>query len=443
MYDARQISRRANGQFKPTRQRFMSFSEYIRTREQTSHGLPKAYNILRRQPKLPNAKLSGEAEAMLNIKCTLFERETRLNERRRDWNFGIYHAKPQFDECVPKEIGDRITSVLVDPIRGLSERDVFPMLNGQTGEKLMEIPTPNALRLNRSKFRALIAENLDIQYGKRLKNIDCPKDSSSVTAQFEDGFTVTGNLLIGADGANSRVREFLLGPEKAALQPMALFGCGALERLPADIAQKIRDINDLYFVTYHPEGPCAFMAIHDVPDQSEPDSWQWMFSLTWPDKDSPTPAGPETIRKNWLHWSEKLAEPYRSAYLAIAPHATIWCDRLAEWRTEPWDNRNGRVTMAGDAAHPMTYHRGQGLNNAILDAAFLCRSLQKHVQDKVSLTVVLAEYEKEMQERGRAAVISSGENSLMVHDWEQLKQSPVFNIGLKALPKPGEGVRSE
>ncbi|KAL8800986.1 MAG: hypothetical protein Q9182_004778 [Xanthomendoza sp. 2 TL-2023] len=380
---------------------------------------------------------------LLNIKCTLFERETRLNERRRDWNFGIYHAKPQFDECVPKDISDRITSVLVDPIRGLSERDVFPMLNGQTGEMLMELPTPNALRLNRSKFRALIAENLDIQYGKRLEDIDCPKDSSFVTAQFEDGTTVTGSLLIGADGANSGVRSFLLGPEKAALQPMALFGCGALERLPADIARRIRDINDLYFVTYHPEGPCAFMAIHEVLDTSKPESWQWMFSLTWPDKDSPTPAEPETIRKNWVYWSEKLAEPYRSAYLAIAPHATIWCDRLAEWRTKPWDNRNGRVTMAGDAAHPMTYHRGQGLNNAILDAAFLCRSLQKHVRDKVSLTVVLAEYEKEMQERGRAAVISSGENSLMVHDWEQLKQSPVFSIGLKALPKPGEGIRSE
>lgn len=80
-----------------------------------------------------------------------------------------------------------------------------------------------------------------------------------------------------------------------------------------------------------------------------------MFSLTWPDKDSPAPSGPEAIRKNWVSWAEKLAEPFRSAYMAIAADATIWCDRLAEWRTEPWDNRNGRVTLAGDAAHPMTY----------------------------------------------------------------------------------------
>lgn len=98
------------------------------------------------------------------------------------------------------------------------------------------------------------------QYGKRLRDIQCPSGTDTVIVHFEDNTTVTGNLLIGADGANSRVREFLLGREKAALQPLAVFGCGTVERLSADISRKIRDINDLYFVAYHPEGPCAFMA---------------------------------------------------------------------------------------------------------------------------------------------------------------------------------------
>ncbi|KAI4289356.1 MAG: hypothetical protein L6R35_001383 [Caloplaca aegaea] len=291
-------------------------------------------------------------------------------------------------------ISSKLTSALSDPFRGLSEHDVFPMFNAQTGELLMEMPTPNALRLNRSRFRALIAEGLDIQvfilvflatclqlifsypkYSKRLSSIACPDDSSSVTARFEDGTAVTGNLLI----------------------------------------------------------------VHDVPDASKPETWKWMYSLTWPDKDSPTPAGPEAIRQNWLSRAEKLAEPYRSAYLAIAPTAKIWCDRLAQWPTERWDNRNGRVTLVGDAAHPMTYRknvdRGQGLNNGILDAAYICRALNTHCQDGKPITEALAVYEKEVQERGRAAVVESGRNSVMVHDWEQLKQSPVFTIGLKALQK--------
>ncbi|CAF9902785.1 MAG: hypothetical protein HETSPECPRED_000005 [Heterodermia speciosa] len=371
----------------------------------------------------------------LNIRCTLFERENYLNERRRDWNFGITHALPQFQECLPDNISSRLTSVLVDPIRGLSGNDTLPMLNAESGELLMTVPTPNVFRLQRSKFRALIAEGIDIQYGKRLSNIRCEDESTQVSAQFEDGTEVTGDLLIGADGANSKVREFLFGPDEAALQPMALIGCGAVERLPAKISRQIRDVNDLYFVSYHPAGVCAFMALHDVPDASKPETWKWMFSLTWPDRSGSVPRDPKQMQQKWTEWAEKLAEPFRSAYLAIAPNATFWCDRLAEWRTKPWDNRNGRVTLAGDAAHPMTYHRGQGLNNGILDAAFLCRALSEHERGEKDIAEVLAMYEEEMQERGRAAVISSGENSLMVHDWKQLKKSPVFTMGLKALEK--------
>ena len=160
-----------------------------------------------------------------------------------------------------------------------------------------------------------------------------------------------------------------------------------------------------------------------------------MISLTWSDNGSYDPQGPEAVRREYIHRAEKLAEPFRSAYLNIAANGTIWCDRLNEWRTIPWNNRNARVTLAGDAAHPMTYHRGQGLNNAIHDAAYLCDALHEHCHKGRPLGEAITSYEKEMQERGRAAVISSGENSLMVHNWEQLKNSAIFTMGVKPLEK--------
>jgi len=86
-----------------------------------------------------------------------------------------------------------------------------------------------------------------------------------------------------------------------------------------------------------------------------------MLNLTWKTNVAghEMPVRIEAIRLGWVYWAEKIAEPFRSAYLAVAsdPSVTFWCDRLAEWRTEPWDNRNGRVTLAGDAAHPMTYRK--------------------------------------------------------------------------------------
>ena len=50
-----------------------------------------------------------------------------------------------------------------------------------------------------------------------------------------------------------------------------------------------------------------------------------------------------------------LAEPFKSFWQAIPDDAPAWHGRLSDWPTEPWDNRNGTVTLAGDAAHPMTF----------------------------------------------------------------------------------------
>jgi 2-polyprenyl-6-methoxyphenol hydroxylase-like FAD-dependent oxidoreductase len=80
-----------------------------------------------------------------------------------------------------------------------------------------------------------------------------------VTAHFENGTAVTGSLIVGAEGANSKVREYLLGPENAALQTLPL-GIGTVASLPAEISRKVRGVNDLYSVSYHPEGICTFVS---------------------------------------------------------------------------------------------------------------------------------------------------------------------------------------
>lgn len=80
----------------------------------------------------------------------------------------------------------------------------------------------------------------------------------------------------------------------------------------------------------------------------------------------------------------------------------------------------------------MTTDRGQGLNNAILDAASLSREIAK-LQDKSpgALRPALEAYEREVLVRGREVVESSNLNSVSIHNWGDLQNSPLFKMGLK------------
>ena len=49
------------------------------------------------------------------------------------------------------------------------------------------------------------------------------------------------------------------------------------------------------------------------------------------------------------------AEPYKSAIEWVPEHTPVLKDQLKIWKTIPWGSRGGRVTLAGDAAHAMTF----------------------------------------------------------------------------------------
>ena len=51
--------------------------------------------------------------------------------------------------------------------------------------------------------------------------------------------------------------------------------------------------------------------------------------------------------------ASSLAEPWRSSLLWIPEGTEVACNMVAYWITVAWDNHGGRVTLAGDAAHPL------------------------------------------------------------------------------------------
>lgn len=300
-----------------------------------------------------------------------------------------------------------------------------------------------------------------------------PSDST-VQLTFESGKAATGNLLIASDGAGSFVRRSLLGAlaEPTPL-PVYMVNFNARYRQPSQ-ALFIRS-NLRHFVDHgiHPKGMFFLMTLQSVPDPQRPETWSFQITMTWPpelspDKDHLEPphtladlreltkdwASPKREAIEWLADSEVITT--RGFSHRVDEHSTtaetsgeedpwqliIPSDRVSVWAPIPWNNPGGRVTLAGDAAHAMTFHRGQGLNHCIRDAKELTAVTVRHVCGKVTMRDAIHEYEMEMQDRGAAEVQTSMEQSLKCHNWEMFQSSPVMRTGGNPIRDvvDGEGI---
>ena len=157
-----------------------------------------------------------------------------------------------------------------------------------------------------------------------------------------------------------------------------------------------------------------------------------------------------------------FTEPFRSANAWIPDGTPVYANRFTYW--EPplsWNNLGGKISLAGDAAHPMTFRkapsifsalllsdhvyllvrgeahtflltdRGQGLNHAIMDAAKYVAAIRAVKSGQESLKGGMGAYESEMVARGGEEVRLSKMNTEMLHDLDRLVQSPLFKMGLQ------------
>ena len=77
------------------------------------------------------------------------------------------------------------------------------------------------------------------------------------------------------------------------------------------------------------------------------------------------------------------------------------------WIPQRFQRHTDNVTLAGDAAHSMPPHRGQGLNHAIHDALNFVEAVKKIQADPESQAQVLRSYNDEVAERSRKETLMS------------------------------------
>ena len=90
----------------------------------------------------------------------------------------------------------------------------------------------------------------------------------------------------------------------------------------------------------------------DIPDPSDPSNWIFQIVSSWLGNHDHALNNEERLALLKEQVTD-LAEPYRSAHLWIPDGTIVHHDPMTYWIPIPWDNHGGRVTLAGDAAHPL------------------------------------------------------------------------------------------
>ncbi|TLD23761.1 hypothetical protein PspLS_06706 [Pyricularia sp. CBS 133598] len=379
-----------------------------------------------------------------NVPAIVFERDSSLDQARR-WGFVMVWSAPILKSLITEDAWSRSHTTLSDPSLPVKEVDTIPMYNGATGVHLVDFPFPKAYRLYRPRFRELLAEGVDIQFGKKLAGFTTSE--GVVTAHFEDGTQHQGRLLVGADGSKSMTRTLLLGEDRSYLKRLPFAAIFVLARYPKEQALYIRNFkHPIALGMLHPENMVSMVALLDAPSPDEPEKWIYANYIGWRVTPEEQDEYHKSTKQDLLDQVKKLATKFadsvKSAFDWLPEAAddegvdNVWFSPSRNWDPRipdhEWSNHGGLVTLAGDAAHPMTYQRGQGFNNAIDDAGYIVRLLSD--ANSRSQKELIDEYEVEMKARGGREVELSEGNTFMVHNWDMVMSSPLLNKGLAKSP---------
>jgi salicylate hydroxylase len=240
------------------------------------------------------------------------------------------------------------------------------------------------LTAHRADLHALLLARLpakSVQLQAHCTGVSTVK--TAAVAGFADGRTVEADIVIGADGINSAVRESLFGRQAARFTQQMAWRCIVpIACVPTRIGPggSVKIGRDEYVGWIGPDGhvicyPIRAGQLYNI--------FAGHVSEDWVEESWSVPSSVAELLAGFHGWNDALLD-----MLGHVEHCFKWGirdrDPLPRWTS-------GRVSLLGDAAHPMMPTLAQGAAITLEDAYALARNLARYDDPTDGLSAYEAE----------------------------------------------------
>lgn len=356
------------------------------------------------------------------IPFTLYERDLAFSARSQGYGLTLQQASKAIDGLGIFSLAEGVVSTkhIVYDTQG--------MVLGEWGMRkwmptaIHLVPKRTNIHIARQALRLAILKQLSgfeaVQWGHQLVGYTS-SSNGTMHLRFEvDGVIkeTKADLVVGADGIRSAVRRFAIGEEISPLRYldcMVILGICPLAQLK-ELQSPLLDSATVFQTANGRE------RIYIMPFSADAVMWQLSFPMHEEDAKNLRAKGCQALQEEACRrtdWHAPIPE-----IIAATPEGQISgypvYDR--ELLQPELLHMAGAMTLIGDAAHPMSPFKGQGANQAILDALSLARNIalkcaSSHWRNQGLRQVVLAEYEKEMMARSATKVKDSAQAAKLLH----------------------------
>ncbi|WP_198045871.1 FAD-dependent monooxygenase [Novosphingobium aquimarinum] len=222
------------------------------------------------------------------------------------------------------------------------------------------------------------------------------QDANGVTIEFADHPSVRADVVIGADGVHSHIREQLFGSGPVEFTGIVAWrGVIPAENLPDHLVKPVGTnwIGPGGHVIHYPIRGGELMNFTSVIERQDWKVESWSSAGSNAEYHADYPGWHEEVHT----YIEAIPQPFKWALIARPP--------MQEWV-------NGRVALLGDACHPSLPFLAQGAGMALEDACILARAFDEFD----TLDEALERYQRVRIPRATAAVNGAYANTERFHN---------------------------